>query len=225
MVPAYLVAYPSGTVLDSGDNTSTILFDEKPNDQALDQLASVFIDENTFKKNVKANVAIAAAITSYARIHMNRIKQLPTVIYSDTDSAEMIGNDLGMFKDELGGCIIQEIYVLGIKQYGFWYLDKQGNKVEKSVWAGYTRDSISFDEIKQIYSGKTLQKVVDNRFFRSLEDLTVTIKPVKLTLQFKPQKVLIDNEYLAPTVGIDNNDPILKRLEQIIERVKNSSTG
>ena len=71
---------------------------------------------------------------------------------------------------------------------------------------------------------KKITKVVDNRFFRSLEDLTVTIKPVKLTLQFKPQKVLIGNEYIAPTVGLDNNDPVLKRLEQIIDNIKNSST-
>lgn len=233
MVPAYLVSYPSSTVLDSGEDTSTILYEDRPNDQALDQLGATYQDDSSFKRNVKANVAIAAAITSYARIHMNKIKQLSIVIYSDTDSAitteplpdNLIGKDIGMFKDELDGCVIQEIFVLGIKQYGFWYLDKQGNRVERSVWAGYTRDSISFEEIRGIFNGKKITKVVDNRFFRSLEDLTVTIKPVKLTLQFKPQKVLVNNEYLAPTVGIDNNDPILKRLEQVIERVKNSSTG
>nr|YP_010561549.1 DNA polymerase [Ganoderma flexipes]UYX56920.1 DNA polymerase [Ganoderma flexipes] len=193
----------------------------------------MFQDDSTFKRNVKANVAIAAAITSYARIHMNRIKQLPTVIYSDTDSAittqplpdHLVGKELGMFKDELNGCLIQEIYILGIKQYGFWYLDKQGNRIEKSVWAGYTRDSISFEEIKEIYNGKKIVKVVDNRFFRSLEGLTITIKPVKLTLQFKPQKVLINNEYLAPTVGLDNNDPILKRLDLIINKLKEDITG
>ena len=125
-----------------------------------------------------------------------------------------------MFKDELQGCLIEEMYVLGIKQYGFWYYDKQGNRIERSVWAGYTRDSLTFEEIRSIYNGNKITKVVDNRFFRSLEDLTVTIKPVKLTLQFKPQKVLIDNEYLAPTVGIDNKDPALKRLEHYINQLK-----
>lgn len=162
MVPAYLVAYPAATVLEVDDESTSILFDDKPNYQALDQLKAVFEDDSTFKRNVKANVAIAAAITSYARIHMNQIKQLPIVIYSDTDSAitteplpdHLVGKDLGMFKDELDGCIIEEIYVLGIKQYGFWYYDKQGNRVERSVWAGYTRDSITFDEIEQIFNGK-----------------------------------------------------------------------
>lgn len=71
---------------------------------------------------------------------------------------------------------------------------------------------------------KKITKVVDNRFFRSLEGLTVTIKPVKLTLQFKPQKVLIGNEYLSPTVGIENNDPILKRLEHLINKFKDDLT-
>ena len=86
MVSAYLVTYPSGTVLESSDTTSTILYVDKPNYQALDQLSSIYVDDSTFKKNVKANVAIAAAITSYARIHMNQIKQLDCVIYSDTYS-------------------------------------------------------------------------------------------------------------------------------------------
>ena len=229
-VPAYLVAYPSGTVLDSGEETSTILYEDRPNDQALDQLGSMYVDDSSFRKNVKANVAIAAAITSYARIHMNRIKQLPTVIYSDTDSAittkplpdNLIGKEMGMFKDELNGCVIKEIYVLGIKQYGFWFINKSGERVERSVWAGYTRDSISFAEIKDIFKGKKITKVVDNRFFRSLEDMTVVIKPVKLTLQFKPSKVLVRNNYLAPTIGLDQKDPILKKLEILINKIKNS---
>nr|YP_009493086.1 DNA polymerase [Ganoderma tsugae]AWJ63881.1 DNA polymerase [Ganoderma tsugae] len=129
-----------------------------------------------------------------------------------------------MFKDELDGCVIEEIYVLGIKQYGFWYYDKQGNRVEKSVWAGYTRDSISFDEIKSIYHGVKIAKVVDNRFFRSMTDQTVTVKSVKITLQFKPHKVLIDNEYVAPIVGMNTGDPVSKRLEQHINHLKSIVT-
>ena len=39
-------------------------------------------------QRVQANVAIAAAITSYARIHMMTIKALPNIeiFYTDTDS-------------------------------------------------------------------------------------------------------------------------------------------
>ena len=61
---------------------------------------------------VQTNVAIAAAITSYARIHMMQFKALPNieVYYTDTDSFFLTGNipenllsnsELGLFKNEL----------------------------------------------------------------------------------------------------------------------------
>ena len=52
--------------------------------------------------------------------------------------------------------------------------------------------------------------------------MTVVIKPVKLTLQFKPSKVLVRNNYLAPTIGLDQKDPILKKLEILINKIKNT---
>jgi len=62
---------------------------------------------------VKSNVAIASAITAYARIRMMDFKTIPgvTVFYTDTDSVfmdkelptEMVGDELGQMKDELNG--------------------------------------------------------------------------------------------------------------------------
>jgi hypothetical protein len=62
-------------------------------------------------KIVMSNVAIAAAVTSYARIHMLYYKLLPGTVYTDTDSIfttdqlseHLIGSDLGLMKDELNG--------------------------------------------------------------------------------------------------------------------------
>jgi hypothetical protein len=56
---------------------------------------------------VKSNVAIASAITSYARINMMDFKLNNDVIYSDTDSVilansiddSLIGPELGQMKD------------------------------------------------------------------------------------------------------------------------------
>jgi hypothetical protein len=56
---------------------------------------------------VKANVAIASAVTSDARIHMIPFKIGGSCLYSDTDSVftsqkledKFIGNDLGLMKD------------------------------------------------------------------------------------------------------------------------------
>jgi hypothetical protein len=56
---------------------------------------------------VKSNVAIAAAVTAYARIHMIPFKLNPGVCYTDTDSIfttnklpeSMLGQELGLMKD------------------------------------------------------------------------------------------------------------------------------
>ena len=93
---------------------------------------------------VKANVAIASAVTSYARIHMIPFKIDGFCVYSDTDSvfttkildSKFIGNNLGLMKDDLNGLVIKEAYFLGIKKYGYQYLDTNNNLVTKSSLLG-----------------------------------------------------------------------------------------
>jgi hypothetical protein len=66
---------------------------------------------------IKSNVAIAAAVTAYARIHMIYYKLLEGTVYSDTDSIfttdvlsdHLIGSGLGLMKDELNGGLIQPL--------------------------------------------------------------------------------------------------------------------
>ena len=41
-------------------------------------------------------------------------------------------------KDELNGGV--DGYFLGIKQYGYWYLDNNGNRIDKSVFVGAGRE-------------------------------------------------------------------------------------
>jgi DNA polymerase type B, organellar and viral len=82
---------------------------------------------------IKNNVAIASAITSYARIIMYPYLLLNGVIYSDTDCIFttvplnncLIGKSIGQFKDEMNGLIIKEFISLGPKRYAYWFLDKQ----------------------------------------------------------------------------------------------------
>ena len=108
------------------------------------KLNSIFNANVTqFYKVVKSNIAIASAITSYARIHMLKYKLSDSVYYTDTDSIftdkplniSEISSELGFMKDELDGNVISKAYFLGIKQYGYCYFDKNSNRVEKSVWA------------------------------------------------------------------------------------------
>ena len=89
----------------------------------------------TFKSKaslINSNVAIASAVTAYARIFMMFFKLNPAVVYSDTDSIftsdpepfkDITSAKLGDFKDELNGLVIEEGCFLGIKQYGYWYFN------------------------------------------------------------------------------------------------------
>lgn len=121
---------------------------------------------NNYYSLVKANVAIASAVTSYSRIHMIPFKVDGSCVYSDTDSvfliknldSRFIGDDLGLMKDELKGLIIKEAYFLGIKKQGYQYVDKNNNLITKSVFAGIQRDSLTFDEVIKLSIGYTLTK-------------------------------------------------------------------
>ena len=167
-----------------------------------------------FEKLVKSNVAIASAITSYARISMIPFKLDDGVCYTDTDSiltttpidSSLIGPYIGQMKDELGGGVISQAYFLGIKQYGFWYYNSEGQRVEKSVWAGVTRDSLSFKDMISLREGNVISRVLDNRFFKSMVNLSITIKSATVSIEFKPHKKLVGNIYLPivifkPKVG------------------------
>jgi DNA polymerase type B, organellar and viral len=80
-------------------------------------------------RNVKSHVGIAAAVTSYGRIEMMKLKMLLIslgikIYYTDTDSFfvdaklpdYLIGKELGQLKDELNGDFIKKAYFLGIKK-------------------------------------------------------------------------------------------------------------
>ena len=134
--------------------------------------------------------------------------------YSDTDSIfiskplpdNLIGSEIGQFKNELlekcNPPIIKQAYFLGIKQYAYWYYDKNNNKIEKSVIAGVQRDTIPFNHIIDLYNGKPLEISINNRFIKSFKYLDIKIrKDFKLNLQFNPSKQLLNNEYIPITIN------------------------
>ena len=117
------------------------------------------------RKFVKSNVAIASAITAYARIEMIKYKTLDDVkiYYTDTDSiftdkelpSNMVGNEIGQMKDELDGGWIKEAYFLGVKKYA--YIDN--NDVLKTVFSGLPRNSLHWSEIIQLKDGLNIKKI------------------------------------------------------------------
>lgn len=155
-------------------------------------------------KKVKSNVAISAAVTSYARIYMHThiqtlLKNNYKIFYMDTDSLfidkplpeELIGSELGLFKDELEGDFISKAYFLGIKKYG--YITNSGKVC--TIFSGVKRNSLTFEEVEFVAKGNKLLKTSDYRFFKSFKDLNITIKKTPITIEFKPLKKCVNNTY------------------------------
>lgn len=197
------------------EDYTTILTYSNVNQDMLQSLNNEFQSIGTDTNYVMSNVAIAAAVTSYARIHMIPFKIDPNTLYTDTDShfttkpidPTLLGLDIGLMKDELKGQLIQEAYFLGPKKYGYYIIDSEtGVRKEFSVFSGVPRNSLSFEEVKSIYNGKTITKTIPNRFYKSFNDLNITIKDSTITIKNTNDKKLVNNRYLPPVINSGYND-------------------
>lgn len=232
----YLIKYIVKSRIEINDDLSLILFHNNLNIATVKRLNVEFDSEfANYATSVKSNVAIAAAVTAYARTHMVRLKtdcaaSNINVYYSDTDSIftdktlpdNLVGVELGLLKDELDGLVINEAYFLGIKQYGYWYQDSQARIFEKSVFAGVKRDSIAFKDVAHIFKGGSV--VVSNpaRFYKSFKNLDITIKDSIVTVQIEGAKPLVNNVYQPLTVknlgNLDLHLGLFFRLKSLILR-------
>ena len=170
--------------------------------------SGIYKDTDNYKK-VLANVMVASAVTSYARLIMLPYLLDENVAYTDTDSIitskpldnKFISKELGFMKDELEGGIILEGYVFGIKQYILRIRDKDNNIFDKSVWAGIKRNSLTLEEARLLSINPrnfVLDKDVDSVFLHDNSTLNITIKDLKRTVQFNPQKELEGNLFKTP---------------------------
>lgn len=149
--------------------------------------------------------------------------------YTDTDSIFttkslnpiLVGKELGQMKDEMDGIVIQKACFLGLKQYGYQYLDKDNNLITKSVFAGIERDSLSYEEILDLSKGKKLTKTVENRFYKSFNNLEIKIvSKLEITVQQTKLKQLVSNNYIPITLKDFNYNKDLS----LIKKIKNSIT-
>lgn len=214
----YLTSRVVKTLIKINDYKHIVLMVNNLNSDLIDGLNDNYTDvtaELIFSpiQQVKSNVALSAAVTAYGRIHMMRFKLDDSSYYTDTDSIfldkpldpKYLGDDLGLMKDELSGKVIDEAYFLGIKQYGYTYYENN-RKIEKSVFAGVTRNSLSFDDIKNISQGGIIEKIIPVRFYKSLENLSITIKSSKTTIRLNHDKDLIKNRYIPLHVNDLNHE-------------------
>jgi hypothetical protein len=202
------------------DDIVTILVQNNINYDIIKKMKIYFeSDINSHYSEVKSNVAIASAVTSYARISMIPYINNEGVVYTDTDSIftskkledKFIGKELGLMKDELDGNIIEEAYFLGIKQYGYTYRDMVNGDIyqyiEKSVFAGVPRNILNLKEIKSIFDGDTIKKQIPLRFYKNFKDLSIKIKSdLEMVLTRSNDKQLINNQYIPMNIDNLNHD-------------------
>jgi hypothetical protein len=187
---------------------TTVLTYSNINYKLLKDLNNQFHSIGSDYNYIMSNVAIAAAVTSYARIHMIPFKINPNTLYTDTDSAfttepldsDLIGKGLGLMKDELKGLLIDEAYFIGPKKYGYYLIDK-GIRTEYSVFSGVPKNTLTFLEVKSIFEGKVLTKNISNKFFKSFSDLNITIKNIKISIKNTNTKLLKNNIYYPPVIN------------------------
>jgi len=161
--------------LDITDNLSLTLYN--PN-------ITINSIEQSHRRPVLSNVAIAAAITSYSRIIINpyKIDTNNPCFYSDTDSIfiqyplnpKLIGTSLGQFKDELKGDVINTAIFIKPKCYG--YVLNSG--LEKVVIAGFPIGDVPFNSLKSVLTGENI-KITSPTLLRDIK--TMSIKSTKIT--------------------------------------------
>lgn len=166
------------SIIQINDKISTILMHCNINHDLINELNSTFeLNMKSKFRMVKSNVAIAAAVTAYARIYMIPYKLFPGTAYTDTDSIittdrldnNLIGKDIGLMKYELDDKTILEAYILGIKQYGYKYLSDDNKIITKSTFAGVSKDSLTFEEIIKLFNGESIVKYIPIRFLNILK--------------------------------------------------------
>lgn len=222
--------YPVKNIIQINDNLKLFLIYSNLDYDLINKL-KVNLNLELLKQKrevVKSNVAIASAITSYARIEMMKYKTIPgiNVLYTDTDSvfldkelpAEFVGNELGQMKDELKGGYISEAYFLGIKKYA--YKDNTGNV--KTIFSGVPRNSIEWKDIEFIANDNgVIKKNVPNQFFKSFNNLEISIKPKKVEIKFLTDKKLENNKYLPIKINTITTTDKLIHLIKKIRRIVN----
>nr|UEP17224.1 hypothetical protein [Lactarius zonarius] len=182
----YYGKYTIFSEIDINEQISTLLMSSNLDYDLINEIKSdTDLDVITNFRNVKSHVGIAAAVTSYARIEMMKLKTLLAKLdinlyYTDTDSlfidgylpSHLIGNELGQLKDELKGGYIAKAYFLGIKKYG--YIDNKD--IVHSVFAGVLRNTLSWEDLDKIANGFIIEKDSPAKFYKNIDNLNINIK-------------------------------------------------
>jgi len=176
------------SILDVIELDNNLLVQSKNSKVELDTL----LDNGSETHNV--NIAIAAAITAYARIHMTQFKNNDkfNLYYTDTDSAyidspldeNLIGSNLGLMKLE---CICNDAVFLTPKVYSL--ITNSG--VIKKI-KGLSTESISritFNDLVNLIGKESKLESKQEKWYKNISNGNITIKEQIYTLKVTSNKI------------------------------------
>src|SRR5258708_4793896 len=178
-------------------------------------------------KGISSSVQFSAAITAYARMHLNKFKNIPGNEYlgGDTDSIilthpllpKYVGSSLGLFK--LEHIIVEGFYL----QKKFYMLVTKDNKIIIKA-KGISNKLLNYKTFLELFKGNTIKfpMVVFMKDYKTLEvKIIETNKEIKglqnTEINYKIKNRSIGNRkdlniitYIKPYLSIEKQLPVFK---------------
>lgn len=160
------------------------------------------------------SIAIASAITAYARVFMSKFKNNSTfsLLYTDTDSIfidgklpnNLVGSELGKFKLEAS---YQEIVFLGPKIYSGITKD---NKVITKIKGFKESKNLTFDNIKELLQENSNLKLNHIKWFRNINTIEMKEQPYILSATANKREFIYESGKAIDTKAfkLNNNKKI-----------------
>jgi hypothetical protein len=165
------------TQFSSGKKEKYLISFNDPNDQILTKM-----DGNRETHNI--NIAIASAVTAYARIHMSQFKNnplFPNLYYTDTDSAYFDGPlpERMIDSTRLGALKLEGIYdealFLAPKVYALENKDGSIFKIKGLTKESIKNNNITLDSLEILLNKDYKLTFLQNKWFRSLSESNISI--------------------------------------------------
>ena len=175
-------------------------------------------------ENHNVNIAIASAITAYARIHMSQFKNnpnLPNLYYSDTDSAYFDGPlpDSFISNTELGKMKLEGIYdkaiFLAPKVYGLKNQNEEIIKIKGLSKESIVKNNITIELLEELLEKDSNLEFEQEKWYKNLDVANIIIKDQLYTLKAtnnKRELIYNNSDILTETYPyIINNDKTIKK--------------
>ena len=196
----------SGKLVDHTSINNTLIelitIDSKPTP---DNIIDKFIGTSninlprTITHQTQSNVAMASAITAYARMRITKdiLSFGDRAIYSDTDSIIVqahpenyvtLGDDIGQYKAER----LKDVVIINNKTYAYQYMSNASTQGDVVKIAGLPQDrlrnNLSLNDMKSVLINKTSINYEYFNHIKNIPDLSMDRRLSKFTLKYIPSE-------------------------------------